>query len=169
MKEKSTPSQLKPGCTGVSLAKCHGDDNWLEYPSYQEKLGHLRLFSLKEKGIQRGSYPCAQMYDGKEWRWGNRNHLRIAHWQGHELKCENQHEFKKAVFHSEDGQTLARVAQNGCRDSICGSIQNLTGHGGGWLSLSHPASARRLGQGHLKKSLPTLNILWLCDSELYNC
>lgn len=43
------------------------------------------------------------------------------------------------TFYCDDGQTLEWVSQKDCGVSICGDIQNMTGHSPGQLALADPA------------------------------
>ena len=78
-----------------------------------------------------------------------------------EQRAPCQTRYKEEIFYTEGGETLARVAQRGCRCPIPGNIPGQIGRGSEHPDLVEdvPGHCRGVGLDDLWKSLPTRTIL----------
>lgn len=99
----------------------------LEHVSYEERLRELRLFSWEQRRL-RG---ILAMSVDTSWKAVNKREATSA--VSSDRRRDNRHRLKHTKFHLNTRNNfftvrVEQIAQRGRELSICGDIQNMTGH-----------------------------------------
>lgn len=118
-----------------------------------------------------GVYPCVQIPNGKEWRWGSQTLHNSGHWQDkrqraqvktHEILRTRKHFFTDSVIKHKN-----ELAERLWSFYLWRYLKPEWTWS--WTACSSwPGLNRGFGQDDLKKSFPTSTVLWFCYSFVWS-
>jgi len=98
------------------------------------------------------------LFSGAQWQ----DKGQWAQTEAEEIPMEHEEE----LLPSEDDRALEQAAQEAGGVSFSGDIQDPPGQGPVQPAVGDPTLAGGVGLDDPQRSLPTLNILWFCDSVI---